>query len=1050
MFAEINPAYLVAALFLVTSGTLLYMCFYLIVGNVKSKMRRDYFFVGMHLVLFSFFYALMTIAANETLIKIFWACGFISGCFFYPRWIIFLSNTVTFRHAITKHLVRAALVFTAVLSVLCVFSGDVVFVPTKYGNQFSYQGSLLFIAAFVTITLFLAAILVLHFRWWLESEMERHRRQALSFIVIAAIFSPIGYVTDFILPIFTGMTAIPLASVSILAGSVPIFMSMKNNQTLSIEVPNVSGYIFKSVTIPTLVLDHSDSIGLENKAASDFLGGSVVGKNISEIIYVDGKTADRSFFSDNFESQIVTIMTPTGIKTCDMLLTVESDKYNDALCKIVILRDITEIKYKDELLNAINHATAFLLNTDIESFKNDLFQAMRAAGTAVKTDRVYIWKNYDLDGKLYCSQVYEWSEGAEPQQDNEYTIDISYSENIPGWEETLSKGECINSLVRDMSESEQAQLSPQGILSILVLPVFIQERFWGFVGFDNCKSERVFTESEEAILRSGSLLFAHAYHRNELIQNIRDTSMQLEAAIEQVKAASKAKSDFLSNMSHEMRTPMNAIIGMTSIAIKAKDADEKNQALSKISDASSHLLGVINDVLDMAKIEANKLELVPIEYNFDRMLQKVITVVNFRAEEKRQKLTINVANDIPRFVIGDDQRLAQIITNLMSNAIKFTPDEGSIQIEASLLGETDGVCELRIEVTDSGIGISQEHINRLFEAFEQADSGTSREYGGTGLGLVISKRLVEMMGGYIRVESELGKGSRFIFTIKVLRGKKDMSSLLTPGVNWKNVKVLVVDDLIETRLQFQELFNIIDVKCDTAGDGVEACRLIEENGAYDVYFVDWLMPGMDGIELTRRIKSHGQKAPSIAIMITGTDWEHVRNIAVSAGVDRHMLKPLFSSTIIDCMNEILGSNHPDADHKLSFGEFEGRKLLLAEDIEINREIFLALLDNTGLEIDCAENGKEALEILSVSPYKYDIVFMDVQMPQMDGLEATRRIRALPVFMDRKLPIVAMTANVFKDDIEACLAAGMNDHLGKPLDIDKVLEMLRKYLCPSAF
>ncbi|MDR2965038.1 MAG: response regulator, partial [Treponema sp.] len=521
---------------------------------------------------------------------------------------------------------------------------------------------------------------------------------------------------------------------------------------------------------------------------------------------------------------------------------------------------------------------------------------------------------------------------------------------------------------------------------------------------------------------------------------------EIETALIKTQEASRAKSNFLSVMSHEMRTPMNAIIGMTSIGKKTDSLEGKNNALNKIGDASSHLLGVINDVLDMAKIEANKLELTPVEFNFERILSRVISVINFRVSEKQQQLYTNIDKNIPSFLVGDGHRLAQVVTNLLSNAVKFTSEGGEIHFNASLLCETGEHCELLIEVADNGIGVAPEHHKKLFDMFEQAESGTSRKYGGTGLGLVISKNIVELMGGKIWVESELGKGARFIFTIKLQRGSKNPRSLLSHGVNWDNVRVLAVDDDKEIHNQFNDIFDSLDVKCDTAIDGLEACRMIEERGEYDIYFIDWRMPGMDGVELTRLIKSRADDRQSVVIMITAMDWEQVKDVATRAGVDKHLLKPLFPSMIIDCMNDCFGEILAKKDEN-RYGNFVGKKLLLAEDIEINREILIALLEDTGIVVDWVENGEEALNKLESEPDKYDIVFMDVQMPIMDGLEATRRIRALPDQQRKseKLPIIAMTANVFKDDVEACISAGMDDHLGKPLDIEKVLEILHKYL-----
>ena len=530
----------------------------------------------------------------------------------------------------------------------------------------------------------------------------------------------------------------------------------------------------------------------------------------------------------------------------------------------------------------------------------------------------------------------------------------------------------------------------------------------------------------------------------ELIQEIKCQNDLLQSALEQATEANRAKSNFLSSMSHEMRTPMNAIIGMTAIGKKTKDAGEKDYALNKIGVASSHLLGVINDILDMSKIEANKFELAPIEFNFDRMLQKVVTVIHFRAEEKEQALSVSVDERIPRFVVGDEQRLTQVIANLMSNAVKFTPTGGKIHLETSLAGETGGECELRISVADSGIGISPEQQERLFQAFEQAENGTNRKYGGTGLGLVISKNIIELMGGKIWIESELGKGAKFIFTVKVLRGEKNPSSMLAHGVNWDNVRVLVADDMPEIREQFQNIFNELNIICDVASDGLEACRIIEERGGYDIYFIDWAMPHMDGIELTRQIKSRSNGRPSVAVMITAADWEQIKDEATLAGVDKHLLKPLFTSAIIDCINECFDKTRIQNAEYID-GEFEGKRLLLAEDVEINREILISLLEGTGIDIDCAENGQEALEMVESSAGRYDIVFMDVQMPKMDGYEATRAIRALPAMRDVRLPIIAMTANVFKSDIEESFAAGMDEHLRKPIDFERVLQVLRKYL-----
>ncbi|MCL2277533.1 MAG: ATP-binding protein [Treponema sp.] len=591
-----------------------------------------------------------------------------------------------------------------------------------------------------------------------------------------------------------------------------------------------------------------------------------------------------------------------------------------------------ETKHRDKLLNIVNKIAAVLLQAEVSEFENALFQCMGMLGETVNVDRVYIWRNFKVNGKLYATQLFEWSEGAEPQQDSEFTLDIPYDDNMPGWEQKLSRGECINGIIRDMDIAAQNQLSPQGILSILVVPVFLREHFWGFVGFDNCHSEQIFNENEEIILRSGSLLIAHSMLRNALTMNIRATASELEQALEQAQAANRAKSEFLSNMSHEMRTPLNAIIGMIQIGKSANQIYKKDYAFDKIEGASNHLLTVINDVLDMSKIEAGKFSLSESKFDFEKSIRKAINVTGFKIEEKKQKFGMYLDSDIPKFLSGDEHRLMQVITNLLTNAAKFTPEHGSIWLKAHLdqsepADNDDGACTIRIEVKDTGIGISPIHHERVFSPFEQAETNTSRRFGGTGLGLAICKRIIELMNGKIWVESESGKGAIFTFTAKLNR----------------------LDD---------------------------------------------------------------------------SDEENDKNISVTVTADEEE-----SQT------------------------FKGKRLLLAEDVEINREIILSILEPVEIEIDCAVNGVEALNMFQSNPDKYDLIFMDMQMPQMDGLEATREIRKHESYLDKSdpanahqpVPIIAMTANVFKEDIEKCIDAGMNAHIGKPLDFSEVMEMMKRYL-----
>ncbi|MDR2892018.1 MAG: response regulator [Deltaproteobacteria bacterium] len=524
--------------------------------------------------------------------------------------------------------------------------------------------------------------------------------------------------------------------------------------------------------------------------------------------------------------------------------------------------------------------------------------------------------------------------------------------------------------------------------------------------------------------------------------------IRIEIAKTKSDDESKKKSMFLANMSHEIRTPINAIVGMTAIGMATGAVNRKDYCFSKIDNATKHLLGVVNDILDISKIEANKIELSPVDFDFERMLQQAVNVVNFRVDEKHQKLMVRIDKSIPKNLFADDQRLAQIITNLLSNAIKFTPDWGDISLKTSLVGEDNGLFTIKMEVADNGIGISQEQQGKLFRPFQQAESFTTRKYGGTGLGLAISKSIVELMGGKIWVESEFGKGATFAFTVKVKQGKNLHPCLGSNGVHWKNIRILTVDDDPDILLYFKEIVSGFGSRCDCAGSAEEALEMIEHNGDYNIYFVDLRMPGTDGISLTRKIREKESKpGSSVVIMISSAELSAMESEAKKVGVNKFLLKPLFPSAISDVIGECIGViNDKNEDASLDInGVFAGRRILLAEDVNINCEIVLTLLKPTLMEIDCAENGIEAVSMFSKAPEKYDMIFMDIQMPEMDGFEATRQIRALEHPKAATVPIVAMTANVFKEDIKNCLAAGMNGHLGKPLDMDAMLKILFKYL-----
>ena len=580
----------------------------------------------------------------------------------------------------------------------------------------------------------------------------------------------------------------------------------------------------------------------------------------------------------------------------------EATANNLELNKQVAIK-LVEVKHQDRLLHTLNDVASILLASNVETFENDLWRCMGILAECANADRVYVWKNHEIDGRLYCTQVYEWSEKAEPQQGNELTVNMSYDDIMPGWENTLFLKNSINSLVRNMGEKEREQLEPQGIISILVVPVFLQEHFWGFVGFDDCHRERIFTDTEDNTLRSASLLIAHALLRNEMTQN-------LMKAREDALSSTRAKGQFLANMSHEIRTPINAITGMATIARNTDDLTKVHQCLDKVDAASRQLLGIINDILDMSKIDANKMELTIEPFNLYATIENVKNIIEMKATEKQQNLSINIDENVPQIVIGDDMRLAQILLNLLSNAVKFTPNKGDIFLSLYSEKTQNNVHCLKAEVRDNGIGIASEQLERLFRSFEQADKGTSKRYGGSGLGLAISKRIAELMGGDITVESQPKKGSCFTLTFHLHAGTANMMNNSKKEINY---------------------------------------------------------------------------------------------------------------------------------------DFNGCNALLVEDIPVNQEIVKALLENYGVYIECVDNGQEAVELFLQKPLQYDIIFMDLHMPVMDGYEATKSIRGSVAPDAVTIPILAMTANAFAEDVIRCRAAGMNDHIAKPIDIDLLLQKMSKLI-----
>ncbi len=530
--------------------------------------------------------------------------------------------------------------------------------------------------------------------------------------------------------------------------------------------------------------------------------------------------------------------------------------------------------------------------------------------------------------------------------------------------------------------------------------------------------------------------------RNETA--LRRVNTEAEEARKRAEDANRAKSEFLSRMSHEIRTPMNGIIGMSAIAVQNIGDDEKvSDCLRKVTLSSNHLLALINDVLDMSKIESGKVELRRELFNFRVFLEGLSNLYFAQAKNKGVRYETRLMGEVDESLMGDSLRLNQILSNLLSNALKFTPAGGEVALRVSQFKETTDQVWLRFVVSDTGCGIAPENFGKIFESFEQESAETTQKYGGTGLGLAIVKRFSELMGGFVRVDSELGRGSTFTVELPFDRTREQKAP-----VHFEKLKALIVDDDPVTCEHIAILLGKMKVRAEWVDNGYQAVSRVEiahsQGEDYDVCFIDWKMPNVDGLETARRIRAIAGD-PTHLILITANDSSEVEQEAKEAGLSGIITKPLFESSIADALTGIRQGGLPDSG-RAPDRSFAGKRVLLVEDNEINLEIASELIGAAGAEIDTALDGVQALEKFEASqPGYYDLILMDVQMPRMNGYEATRRIRRLKRPDAASVPIFAMTANAFADDAERSREAGMNAHISKPLDIKALFNTMREYL-----
>ena len=551
--------------------------------------------------------------------------------------------------------------------------------------------------------------------------------------------------------------------------------------------------------------------------------------------------------------------------------------------------------------------------------------------------------------------------------------------------------------------------------------------------------------------RDDNIVHAIGLGFTDIDAEMRESLAKNRALSEALKAAEEAniaKTAFLSNMSHEIRTPMNAIIGLDSLALQNEAIpSETREYLEKIGESAHHLLGLINDILDMSRIESGRLVIRKEEFSFRNMLEQINTMVMSQCEERGLNYECRVIGGVSDFYIGDDMKLKQVLINILSNAIKFTDAPGGVMLTVERINVFGDHSTIKFCIKDTGIGMDKEFIPKIFDAFTQEDSSRSNKYGSTGLGMAITKNIVELMNGSISVESEKGVGTEF--TVIITLNNSNRQGATTYVINPKNMRILVVDDEEIAAEHARIVLDEAGIKADTCYDGQTAMNMLEVQHAkhepYNLVLLDWKMPEMDGVELAREIRKRYDRETTV-IILTSFNWDEIMEEAVHSGVDGFLAKPLFASNVLDEFERIARKNNMSLYKEKKRADLKGRHILMAEDVFINAEIMKQIILSKEAEIDHAENGKIVLNMFEESTVGYyDAILMDVRMPEMDGLEAAAAIRSLDRLDAKTIPIIALTANAFDEDVQRSLQVGMDAHLSKPVDPEHLYQTLEELI-----
>ncbi len=538
---------------------------------------------------------------------------------------------------------------------------------------------------------------------------------------------------------------------------------------------------------------------------------------------------------------------------------------------------------------------------------------------------------------------------------------------------------------------------------------------------------------------------ADAETRKSMAQN-----QALSDALEAAEQANKAKTAFLSSMSHEIRTPMNAIIGLDNIAMNDAETPEKTKGyLAKIGDSAEHLLNLINDILDMSRIESGRMTLKNEEFSFSKMLEAINIMFSGQCQEKGLDYQCHIDGEVDRFYIGDDMKLRQVLINILGNAVKFTPVGGSVSLEVARKAQYDGKSVFSFRIADTGIGMSKEFIPHIFDTFAQEDTSATSKYGSSGLGLAITKNIVEMMNGNIEVESEKGKGTVFTVTVTLADSARKPDEEEPGEIHPDEMVVLIVDDDPVACEHAKLVLEKAGIASEIAASGQEAIEMVRVRHArrepYNLILVDWQMPEMDGVETTRQMRSIIGHESAI-IILTAYRWDDILEEALQAGVDSFIAKPLFAESVLEEFRSAVKRKDIVGNRQRNKADLKGRRILVAEDVQINAEIMVMILEAREMNVDLAENGRIAVEKFTAhDPGYYDAILMDMRMPEMDGLEATRQIRTMDRVDAKEIPIIALTANAFDEDVQRSLQAGLNAHLSKPVQQEALYETLESLI-----